>query len=346
MLAEIYRRGFFHAQFAFIRKPTRNPIPTITRQPAIIISTSFLAAKNWLDVLRKTKTFKDKILYEALVIYGKILAKSYVKRLEALEKINDYVKKLQNRPDVKKIDDVVDYLEELSDEIKKLMPALEKAADEALTIPPDGHANRNSFVRAGVKENEITTRIINQIYKYFPKKSLVISGYLTPSDLYWKVNYHWDAMRTWLEYAKDNDQMDEEEQETLEDIYKRLMSNQPSKLGHYKVDKIGEPEDSSSESKIEERCMLIIKLKAELADYSKEHKFADKKMQLQPLLKYSLNPIALPSKGNHVHGWALDIDGDLNEVADIAEKLGATRAFKEYTHCHCEFKKGVRLPKE
>ena len=75
----------------------------------------------------------------------------------------------------------------------------------------------------------------------------MVSGYLSASDLRWKVNYHWDAMRFWLEYAKDNDEMSKEEQAKLNDIYRALMANPPSQTGHFEVNKIGQPDDTSSE---------------------------------------------------------------------------------------------------
>src|SRR5262245_9486673 len=46
---------------------------------------------------------------------------------------------------------------------------------------------------------------------------------------------------------------------------KELMSNQPSTLGHYKVNKIGEPVDTSDEKTIEARCGTLQTLKKELA---------------------------------------------------------------------------------
>jgi hypothetical protein len=67
-------------------------------------------------------------------------------------------------------------------------------------------------------------------------------------------------------------------------------------------------------------------------------------MDKTTLLDYSLNPLAMPKKSNHITGWALDISGDINGAAAIAKKLGATLRYKEFTHCHCEFKNGVKLP--
>jgi hypothetical protein len=214
-----------------------------------------------------------------------------------------------------------------------------------LEKPADAHTSRSSFVDSKVKENALSKAIIDKIYPYFPKKYKVISAYLSASDLYWKVNYHWDAMRVWLEYAKDHEEMKPDEKKQLDEFYKRLMSNKPSKPGHFKVNKIGEPEDASSEKTIEQRCTTLQKLKKELAAYSSKQQFAKKKMKQQEVLKYALNPLALPKKSNHVHGWALDIAGDINGAAEIAKKLGATLAFKEMTHCHCEFKNGAKLPK-
>jgi hypothetical protein len=211
--------------------------------------------------------------------------------------------------------------------------------------PPDGHTSRNSFVGSDVKENSVSKGIIDKIYPYFPKKYKVISAYLSASDLYWKVNYHWDAMRVWLEFAKDHEEMDADEKKQLAEYYKTLMSNKPSKTGHYKVNKIGEPEDTSDEKTIDQRCAMLQKLKKDLAAYAAKQKFFAKNMKQKEVLKYALNPLAMPKQSNHIYGWALDIAGDIDGAAAIAKKLGATLAFKEMTHCHCEFKNGVKLPK-
>ncbi len=211
-------------------------------------------------------------------------------------------------------------------------------------IPPDAHTSRSTFVDSNVKENAVTTKILDQLYRYFPKKYKVISGYLSTSDLYWKVNYHWDALRVWLEYAKDHAEMTPEEQKELNGLYRPLMANAPSQPGHFKVNKIGEPADTSPLVKIEDRCKTLQKIKAALKVYSTKQRFDAKKLQQKEVLKYALNPLALPKQSNHVHGWALDIKGDIAGAAAIAKQLGATLAFKEETHCHCEFRNGVKLP--
>ena len=204
--------------------------------------------------------------------------------------------------------------------------------------PEDGHTSRNSFVGSSVKENSIAQMVINKIYPYFPKNCKVISAWLSTSDLYWKVNYHWDALRTWLEYAKDNDLMSDEEKKKLGAMYKTLMSNAPSKTGHYKIDKLGEPEDTSPESKTVSRCQILNAVKRELKSYMAKQGFTSRKLKFMDLLKYSVEPVSPPAKSNHSTGWALDIAGpDLNEVIRIATMLGASKIIKEYPHCHCEF---------
>ncbi len=219
-----------------------------------------------------------------------------------------------------------------------------KAGAQAGAIPPDAHTSRGSFVASQVKENAVSTKILDQIYRYFPKKYQVISAYLSAGDLYWKVNYHWDAMRVWLEYAKDNAEMTPDEQRVLGDLYRSLMANAPSQQGHFKVNKIGEPPDTSPLGKIEDRCKTLQKIKSALKVYSSKQGFDAKNLQKKEVLKYALNPLALPKQSNHIHGWALDIKGDIAGASAIAKQLGATLAFKEETHCHCEFKNGVKLP--
>jgi hypothetical protein len=311
------------------------------------MSATLLAEKPWKDIL-KDNDIKDNGLQRALGAYERAPEDKYNDRLGLLKQIVMLAGKLDKNDDVGNCQDAADYIYDLVREAAKVRPMLEKAAKEAASgkgKPADGHQSRSTFIRSSdVKELSNTTQIINQIFPYFPRKFQVISGYLSPGDLYWKVNYHWDAMRTWLEYAKDDDQMSEDEQKKLNDIYKVLMSNPPSKLGHYKVNKIGEPTDSSSQSKIEDRCVMLQKLKAELTAYAQKQDFFNKNMRQKEVLKYSLNPLALPKQSNHVYGWALDIAGDIPAVATIAKSLGASLAFKEFTHCHCEFRNGVRLP--
>jgi len=309
-----------------------------------------LTERGWKDVL-KDNDVQDIGLQRALATYEKTPEEKYDDRLKAINQVVVLAGKLNRNNDVRANDEVSDYIYDVVSEAAKVRTAIEKAKKDAAKEeaagggnPPDGHTSRNSFVAAQVKELPITTKIINQIFPYFPRKYKVISGWLSAGDLYWKVNYHWDAMRVWLEYAKDNDQMSEDEQKKLNDIYKVLMSNPPSQTGHFKVNKIGEPADSSSESKIEQRCTTLQKIKADLTSYSQKQKFLDKNMAQKNVLQYALNPLALPKQSNHVYGWALDIAGDIPGAATIAKSLGATLAFKEFTHCHCEFKNGVKLP--
>jgi hypothetical protein len=308
----------------------------------------------WKDLVRDHKV-KDNGLQRVLAAYQK-LGDDYEAKEKALAQVIDLAAKLARDKVCAAIDDVAEYLDDLKTEagkarteVAQLKKSAEKTEAEQATQddtgkPPDAHTSRSSFVAPQVKENAVATKIINQIYSYFPKKYTVISAYLTAGDLYWKVNYHWDAMRVWLEYAKDNAELSEEEQKQLNVYYATLMSNPPSQTGHFKVNKIGEPADSSSESTIEQRCRTLQTLKAELKNYSQKQDFVSKKLAQKSVLEYALNPLALPKQSNHIHGWALDIKGDIPGAAKIAKSLGATLAFQEMTHCHCEFKSGVKLP--
>jgi hypothetical protein len=152
-------------------------------------------------------------------------------------------------------------------------------------------------------------------------------------------------MRVWLEYVKGHDAMSAEEQADLTDIYRRLMTNAPSELGHFELNKIGQPEDTSNEDQIEHRCRALQELKTELMAYAAKQGFANRKLSLKKVLQYALNPLKAPSESNHIHGWALDIAGDTHAAATIARSLGATLVYEDLTHCHCEFREGVKLPK-
>ena len=196
------------------------------------MSAEVLTEKAWKEILSDTDV-KDNGLQRALTAYQKTPDDKYDDRLKALNQVVILAGKLNRNEDVKASEDASDYIYDLVSEAAKARAAIEKAKKDAANAPEtgkpaDGHTSRSSFVAPQVKELPITTKIINQIFPYFPKKYKVISGWLSAGDLYWKVNYHWDAMRVWLEYAKDNDQMNDEEQEKLNDFYKTLMSNPPS----------------------------------------------------------------------------------------------------------------------
>lgn len=309
------------------------------------MDSKFLTESGWKAVVLKFKV-KDNGLQKALAIYEKLPEDKLPERLKALVSVSQLAANLKKVKEVAALKDVTEYLDDVvgaAEAERKLAEVAAKAASIGPIKPPDAHSSRSSFVDSQVKEIPVTTKIIDQIYCYFPKKYKVISGYLSAGDLYWKVNYHWDAMRVWLEYAKDNAEMNEEEQKQLNEYYTTLMSNPPSQQGHFKVNKIGEPADTSSESKIEQRCLTLQKLKADLNSYSQKQAFASKKMTQKNVLEYALNPLALPKQSNHIYGWALDIAGDIAGAAKIAKSLGSTLEFKEHTHCHCEFKNGVKL---
>jgi len=306
-----------------------------------------LTEKAWKDLAQKLKV-KDNGLQRALATYEKLDENRFADRMKAIVAVGQLAGNLKKAKEVAAIPEVAKYLTDVAaaseTERKQIEAAVAAEAKAGGGKPADAHTSRSSFVGADVKELPVTTKIIDQIYGYFPKKYKVISGYLSASDLYWKVNYHWDAMRVWLEYAKEHAEMSEEEQKELDGFYQTLMSNPPSRAGHYKINKIGEPPDASSEGTIEQRCTTLKQIKTDLHVYSQKQKFAGKKMSHKDLLKYALNPLAMPKKSNHIHGWALDIAGDIPGAAKIATSLGATLAFKEFTHCHCEFKNGVKLP--
>jgi hypothetical protein len=271
----------------------------------------------------------------------------------------DAVKAFQKKHSLRPIDGVIgettgiqlnevsgDKLEGIFPTAKEAEIARRKKAGIAV-IPPDGHTSRSSFVGSKVRLDSMSTSIIDKIYPYFPKKYTVISAYLSEGQCYWKINWHWDLMRTWLEYAKDHKLMSAQEQVELNDMHKKLMSNKPSKLGHYKIDTIGEPDDDSPLSKIVQRHAILKGIKKELMAYSEKQGFTSRKLQNMEQLKMAVQPVALPTESNHPKGWAIDIAGNVSDIAKIAKSLGATLAFQEHPHCHCEWRGGkVDLPPE
>lgn len=217
-----------------------------------------------------------------------------------------------------------------------------KAAPVALNVH-----TRITWVREAVKEQPNTTAIIDAIMPYFPLSCQVISGWLSNEDLYWKVNYHWDLLVTYLEKFIARKGTTPEGVLGAESILKNLWTVPPNPPRGYANDKHPmDTKDQTGHPRTLERHAVLSLAKKEAKLLFMWAGVVTTKLEKDPpksekMWWLSVAPVASPSWGKHATGFALDIAGNNIETTRIANALGATLVYNEASHVHVEFKNGA-----
>lgn len=201
---------------------------------------------------------------------------------------------------------------------------------------------RREFVRPAVRENSKTSRIIDYIQPHFEGvKATVISGYLNDSDLFWKVNYHWEYLLYMVAHSiglTDNQKHKRE----LRAMSSSLKSEPPDPNTGYRTSKeLSLPADKSSMSSMDRRYKIVRQSKRDFKRLTVVAKLKSKSKRSPKSFDLAAAPLAHPGKSKHKTGYALDIGGDIPRIKAISKKLGATLVFDEKSHVHVEFKNGV-----
>lgn len=201
---------------------------------------------------------------------------------------------------------------------------------------------RSTFVRNTVRENYITKFVIDAIMPYFPLTNRVIGGYVDESDQYWKADFHWEYLGSFLDKALCKD-LNSDQLRCVKAIRAVLLQNKPNPEKGYKNAKVmGQPKDLSSREKIIRRWKITSQCKKDfksVLNASGLLKGMPPKEQKEWLL--SVAPVAKPGRSKHSTGYAVDIYGDNNKTVTISNALGASLVFPEGSHVHVEFAKGV-----
>jgi hypothetical protein len=211
----------------------------------------------------------------------------------------------------------------------------------ALPVKLNEHA-RKTFVRSSVEENETTSFVIDAIMPYFPKSSQVIGGYVDENDQYWKADFHWEYLRTFLDKAL-TENLSENYVTCVKAIRSVLLQNKPNPEKGYKDAKVmGQPKDLSSKDKMIQRWKTTSQCKKDfksvLNAFNLLSGMATKEKKAWLL---SVAPVAKPGKSKHSTGYAVDIYGDNNKTISISNSLGASLVFPEGSHVHVEYAKGI-----
>jgi hypothetical protein len=213
-----------------------------------------------------------------------------------------------------------------------------------MTVTPKAlnQHTRASFVRRGVEENEITKHVIDACMPYFPKSTQVIGGYVDVGKQYWKANFHWEYLLSYIDKALALG-LDAGLTKAATAIRAVHAKNPPNPDKGYMASRVmGIPKDSSSKELMVKRWVTTKQSKKDfkrVIDKANLLKGLTEKQQKSWLL--AVAPVARPGTSKHSTGYALDLYGDNKENARISASLGASLVFPEGSHVHVEFAKGV-----
>jgi Putative peptidoglycan binding domain len=207
-----------------------------------------------------------------------------------------------------------------------------RAADRAL---------RSERVDPRVQETAVTTRIIDNLIPRFGNiRAKIIGGYLSDSDQFWKVNYHWEYLGQMVEHALTLP-LEEAEKKELITIRSTLMSCKPEPSVGYTTSPVGKPEDRSSFEEASKRYQVLRNMKESFAKITDRANLKAKSKKSPTMFDLAAAPVARPGTSKHGSGYAVDIQGDNSSIKSLCKGLGATLVYDEKSHVHVEFKNGL-----
>jgi len=192
-----------------------------------------------------------------------------------------------------------------------------------------------------VKETAVTTRIIdNLVPRFGTLRAKIIGGFLSDSDQFWKVNYHWEYLLNMVEHSLDLP-LDDSDKKDLQNIRSTLMSCKPDPSAGYTSSPVGRPEDRSSSDDSIRRYQLLRGSKESFGKITDRANLKSKSKKSGTTFDLAAAPVASPGTSKHGSGYALDIQGDNSSIKSLCKGLGATLVFDEKSHVHVEFKNGL-----
>ncbi len=220
------------------------------------------------------------------------------------------------------------------------------SAEEQSKEPKEARADRkrrNEFVGGSVREKENTTKIIDGIEPHFRGvRARVISGFLNDTDLFWKVNYHWELLLWMVDHSLTLN-ITPEHRKSLTSIKSSLNAVKPEPdVGYRESAILGKPADRSTLEQFDERYKVLRSAKQNFKKIMTNAGLPALSKREEKAFDLAAAPVAHPGTSKHSTGYAVDIEGDNSRINAITERLGATLVFDEKSHVHVEFKNGVR----
>lgn len=202
-------------------------------------------------------------------------------------------------------------------------------------------ALRRDRVDPRVQETGITTRIIDQLLPHLsPIRAKIIGGFLSDSDQFWKVNYHWEYLLGMVDHAITLP-ITESARKELQAIRSSLLSCPPEPARGYTSSPIGRPEDRTSPEQTMSRYTRVRASKEAFSSLNRRAGLAAMSQRSRTMFDLAAAPVAPPGRSKHGSGYALDIQGDNSAIKSLCSARGATLVFDEQSHVHVEFKNGV-----
>jgi peptidoglycan hydrolase-like protein with peptidoglycan-binding domain len=201
---------------------------------------------------------------------------------------------------------------------------------------------RAKHVGGSVKENGNTTRIIDALVPHLHGTDLkIISGWLSDSDLFWKVNYHWELLLYMVQHAKTLP-IDGAVSKKLDSIASQLGAVTPQPSSGYRTSPtVGKPVDTSDAQTFDRRYGIVTTAKRDFKSLVESAGLMQKSNLPADSFHLAVAPVAHPGTSKHATGYALDIKGPAGTVKSLCKGLGASLVFDEKSHVHVEFKNGV-----
>lgn len=200
---------------------------------------------------------------------------------------------------------------------------------------------RAQLVDPQVKENATTTRIIDALLPKFGNvRAKIIGGFLSDSDQFWKVNYHWELLSQMVEHSLSLP-VEDSVKKDLQNIQSSLRGVAPDPSTGYTTSPLGKPEDRSSSEDCVKRHKVMQGQKQAFAKVVAAADLKGKSNKSPQAFDLAAAPVAPPGKSKHGSGYTLDISGDNSGIKNVCSSAGATLVFDEKSHVHVEFANGV-----
>jgi hypothetical protein len=217
----------------------------------------------------------------------------------------------------------------------------ERGKGESTETRQADRAARGERVDPRVKETDVTTRILDDLVPQLGNtRARVIAGYLSDSDQFWKVNYHWEYLLQTVDHCLTLPVEDRDE-DALRDMRSTLLGCPPQPASGYTSSPVGKPEDRSEIDEVLRRHKVLSSVKRSFGALVDSAKLKEKSRKSPHVFDLAAAPVAVPGTSKHGKGYALDIEGDNGAIKSLCKGLGATLVFDEKSHVHVEFANGV-----
>jgi hypothetical protein len=224
--------------------------------------------------------------------------------------------------------------------LRALRGGTERGTGENTETRQADRGERAARVDSRVQETAVTTRIIDKLVPRFgTMRAKIIGGYLSDSDQFWKLNYHWEYLLQMTDHSLTLPIADADRRE-LESIRSALMGCRPDPPSGYTSGAVGKPEDRSPGQEAERRYQTVRSMKETFGKLDRRADLRGKSRKSPTMFDLAAAPVASPGKSRHGSGYALDIEGDNSAIKTLCQSLGATLVFDEKSHVHVEFKNG------